>query len=178
MVQKWLLSRLRRSRWFWLVLLLGLASPWLERWLPGWMMIFETPIGCVIDSIYDGDTLRATCDGGKVKVRLHCIDAPEMAQKPWGREARDYLRQITPSSVQLVVKETDRYGRKVADVRGADGQSLNLAMVAAGQAAVYQQYCHDGRFFAAAQEAKRRRLGIWSKTGEHQTPWRWRLAKN
>jgi endonuclease YncB( thermonuclease family) len=47
---------------------------------------------------YDGDTLgaRRTVNGQpqQVKLRLAYIDAPEMAQSPWGIRARSYLRTL------------------------------------------------------------------------------------
>ncbi len=130
---------------------------------------------CAITNIHDGDTLTAWCPGeGKVKVRLHCIDTPELAQKPWGIEARDHLRALAGRGpVRIVAIEQDRYGRTVGDViRGRT--VLNLKMVADGQAAVYRRYCDDPRYFQAETQARRRKIGIWSRRGLHQKPWEWR----
>lgn len=131
---------------------------------------------CRVNSIHDGDTLRATCGGEKVKVRFYCIDAPETAQRPWGTESRDHLRKIAPATVTLIEKDRDRYGRIVGEIF-AGQQSLNLAMVEVGQAAVYRRYCTDRRYTAAEQRAKSARLGIWSKPGDHQQPWAYRRAQ-
>ena len=113
-----LLPRHHRLLVWWALAGLGIALPWL---IGGSGLPWLTPrtadsAGCQVASIYDGDTLRATCSGIKLKIRLYCIDTPEMQQKPWGSESRDYLRRLTPRVVSLKIHDTDRYGRKVAEV--------------------------------------------------------------
>ncbi|EXJ13573.1 thermonuclease family protein [Imhoffiella purpurea] len=160
---------------FWIVAGLGIAFPWL---LGDGFQFFLRPVSeCTISSIYDGDTLRATCGGNKkVKVRLYCIDTPEMGQKPWGTESRDYLRRIAPKTVRLVEHDRDRYGRIVGEVFDGD-TSLNLAMVEAGRAAVYPKYCSEARFFAAQGRARAVKRGIWAHPGDQQRPWEWRQRR-
>jgi endonuclease YncB( thermonuclease family) len=155
---------------------LALAIPWLLVHC-GTQQTVSAPRGalrsCTLQSIYDGDTLRAVCDGEALQIRLHCIDAPEMGQRPWGKESRDYLRRMTPDTLRLRAVEKDRYGRIVGNV--LDGKTdLNLQMVAAGQATVYARYCNDRSYFAAERKAKRQRLGIWAQGGAQQRPWEWR----
>ncbi|MFK5968830.1 MAG: thermonuclease family protein [Candidatus Marithrix sp.] len=130
---------------------------------------------CQVLKIYDGDTMTLQCPNNpkKTKVRMYCIDTPEMRQKPWGTQARDYLRSITGKTVRLVKIDKDRYGRIVGEVY-SNGVNLNLAQVKAGQAAVYTRYCKKSEYKAAERPAKQAKLGIWSKTGLHQTPWQWR----
>ncbi len=170
-----LLPRHQRVVAFWILSGLGIAAPWLVghggvRWFPS-----EPPgTACHVDSVHDGDTLRATCAGKALKIRFYCIDAPELAQRPWGPESRTYLRQLLPQQISVREHDTDRYGRTVGEVFGPAGKSVNLAMVAAGQAAVYPQYCHDARYFEAQQQAKAERRGIWEKPGEQQQPWSYR----
>jgi endonuclease YncB( thermonuclease family) len=127
-------------------------------------------------SIYDGDTMTVACAGQKKKVRLYCIDAPEMGQEPWGRESRDHLRAITPPTVRLVVRDRDRYGREVAEVIVPDDseENLNRAQVWAGQAAVYRRYCSEDSYIEAEYSARQMPAGVWQKPGSHQTPWIWR----
>nr|WP_242479331.1 thermonuclease family protein [Lamprobacter modestohalophilus] len=89
--------------------------------------------------------------------------------------APDHLRRITPRVVSLKVQDTDRYGRKVAEVIDpATGTVINRAMVEAGQAAVYRRYCKDGSYSRAEAGVKAAGLGIWSKGGEQQRPWEYR----
>jgi endonuclease YncB( thermonuclease family) len=78
---------------------------------------------------------------------------------------------MTPGQVAIRFHDTDRDGRRIGEILSADGTNLNLAMVSAGQAAVYPRYCRDPRFFAAEREARSGGLGIWSSTGDHQRPW-------
>lgn len=130
---------------------------------------------CRIIHVGDGDSLRVSCSGLVQEVRLHCIDAPELGQRPWGKASRDELRRIAPRTVTLRVVDTDAYGRLVAQVRNpATGASVNLAMVRSGHAAVYRRYCQDRRFAAAEEQARAQRLGIWARPGQHQRPWDYR----
>ena len=99
--------RHKRLGLFWVAALIGLALPWFPS------CESRDVRQCQVNSIYDGDTMRMTCSGKRVKVRLYCIDAPEMGQRPWGRESRDYLRSITPKQVSIQVRTRDRYGRLV-----------------------------------------------------------------
>ena len=39
-------------------------------------------------SVGDGDTLRVDDRGKRLTIRLACIDAPEMAQSPYGDQSR------------------------------------------------------------------------------------------
>jgi len=43
-------------------------------------------------SIGDGDTIRVSRQGLPITIRLACIDAPEMAQSPYGQQSRNYLQ--------------------------------------------------------------------------------------
>ncbi|NBC47153.1 MAG: thermonuclease family protein [Gammaproteobacteria bacterium] len=171
-----LLPRHHRLLLWWALAGIGIALPWLldGSGLP-WLQRSIDSAGCRVVSIHDGDTLRATCSGIEIKVRLHCIDAPEIAQRPWGTESRDHLRRITPRVVSLRIHDTDRYERKVAEVIDpATGEVINLDMVKAGQAAVYRRYCNDPTYRQAETGAKAPGLGIWSVPGDHQRPWDWR----
>ncbi len=133
----------------------------------------RSSIECTVLSIYDGDTMTLRCVGQKVKVRLYCIDTAEMKQTPWGIQARDYLRSITPKKVSLVKIDTDRYGRIVGEVY-SDQLNLNLALIKASKAAVYNTYCKKPEYKKAERHAKKSHNGIWSQSGLHQTPWIWR----
>ncbi|MCP9787204.1 thermonuclease family protein [Cyanobium sp. N5-Cardenillas] len=129
-------------------------------------------------SVGDGDTLRVEDGGKKVTIRLACIDAPETAQAPYGMASRRLLQEIAPigATVQLVMKDRDRYGRTVADIL-RNGQSLNLRMVRSGQAFAYRQYlakCDAAAYLKAEREAERARLGVWADPGGITRPWDFR----
>jgi endonuclease YncB( thermonuclease family) len=164
----------RRLRVFWAVVAVALTGTWT---LKGCTVPTRVMDDCRVLSVHDGDTLRAACRGEKLKVRLYCIDAPEMGQRPWGTESRDTLRELIPqgSSVRLEVHDKDKYGRYVAEVF-RDGDNRNRRMVRAGQAAVYAGYCpltHLG-YYQDEAAARQRKTGIWEKRGLQQTPWEWR----
>jgi endonuclease YncB( thermonuclease family) len=163
---------------FWALAGLGLALPWAcERWGSAATWTPTATLTCSVSSVHDGDTLRAECDDGqRMQVRFNCIDAPELAQAPFGLESRDHLRALTPKRVELRVKDVDRYGRKVAEVLDPSdpSRSLNLRQVEDGQAAVYRRYCSDPRYSAAEDRARSAGLGIWERPGEQQTPWDYR----
>jgi endonuclease YncB( thermonuclease family) len=134
------------------------------------------PVATVV-SVGDGDTIRVKKDDELITVRLACIDAPEMAQRPYGPKARRYLQQRLPvgSSVRLAEKTTDRYGRMVAEV--FNDININLLLVEDGQAFVYGQYlkdCDAKEYLAAEERAKRRRYGMWQGQGGIARPWDFR----
>lgn len=131
---------------------------------------------CRVERVRDGDSLRVLCAGGPLEVRLHCIDAPEREQVPWAKQSRRRLRELASSQVNLVELETDRFGRRVAEVYGTGpGRPLlNLEQVRSGNAAVYRRYCDDPRYERAEREAREAGRGIWSHPGDQRTPWLFR----
>jgi endonuclease YncB( thermonuclease family) len=123
----------------------------------------------------DGDSLRK----GEQEYRLHGIDAPELNQSctgkdgkpfPCGRAARDHLRSLVKSeTLDCDIRETDRYGRLVAECRAGD-LDINREMVRSGWAIAYRRH---GTSHADAESAARAAgRGIWQ--GEFETPERWR----
>jgi micrococcal nuclease len=133
-------------------------------------------------SVGDGDTLRAKMQGQTVTIRLGCIDAPEMAQSPFGVQARSRLQQILPAGQTIQVRsiDRDRYGRTVAELFSG-GRSVNLQMVAQGQAAVYPQYLSgcsatQTQYLQAENQAKQQRLGFWSQSNPVM-PWDFRQGR-
>jgi endonuclease YncB( thermonuclease family) len=153
-----LITRYRRRVAAWIIGLglglgLGVAAPWSLAGGSPWFPDVPPGSACQVNSVHDADTLRATCNGQKVKIHLYCIDAPEMAQRPWGQESRDYLRRLIPQQISIRQRDRDRYGRLVAEVFGHAGKNINLALVEAGQAAVYPRYCRDSPYFDAQKLA-------------------------
>ncbi|MBK1632649.1 hypothetical protein CKO31_18255 [Thiohalocapsa halophila] len=178
-----LLPRRQRIIPFWIIAGVAIAGPWViaeDGRLGAWWRDLTSgpPQSCTVSSVTDGDTIRAKCAGEGTKIRLHCIDTPEMGQRPWGRESRDALRALLPPRIGLRQVDTDRYGRIVGIVVDpADDTEINLEMVAQGQAAVYPKYCRDQRYYAAQDQAQAAGRGIWSRPGDHQRPWEWRRAR-
>jgi endonuclease YncB( thermonuclease family) len=136
---------------------------------------------CEVVKVYDGDTVTLECPGQteKTRIRMYCIDTPEMQQKPWGQQSRDYLRDLIPlgSMVTYSEVERDRYGRVVAEIFTSDGTNLNQQQVVSGMAAVYAAYCKKPEYASLQAKAQRDKLGIWSQPGLQQAPWDWRKQK-
>ena len=173
--------RRRRNAFSSLLIALAVTGAWaIERWGPGLIPVEWSFAGsgrlCTLEQVLDGDSLRLTCGGRSVEVRLYCIDAPEKGQKPWGNRSRAHLKRIAMNKVEMRPIETDRFGRTVAEVYNADGGrlSLNLEQVKQGQAAVYPRFCEESRFFRAERKARAASVGIWATPGDHQTPWTFR----
>jgi endonuclease YncB( thermonuclease family) len=135
---------------------------------------------CAVDHCHDGDTCTLVCGRHtdtprRVKVRLHCVDAPELAQAPWGRWSAEALRWYAPAGtvVDLEAVTRDRYGRTVG-VLHARGVRVNVEMVRQGFATVYEKYCAEPAYYQARDEAKAAGRGIWAVPGQQQRPWEWR----
>lgn len=131
-------------------------------------------------SIGDGDTIRIQHGDKLETIRLACIDAPEMAQVPYGDQARRYLQIRLPLQRQVTIHplNTDRYGRTVAEVIG--DVNLNLALVEDGQAFVYPKYlgqCDASEYLDAEYRASRHRFGIWRVPGGIERPWLFRHGR-
>jgi micrococcal nuclease len=132
-------------------------------------------------SVGDGDTLRVDDAGRKVTIRVACIDAPEMAQVPYGQQARQALQDLLPvgSTVTLKTQTKDRHGRTVAEVFTQSGANAGLALVQQGHAFAYRQYikqCDERAYLDREKLAQRYRVGVWRVEGGIQRPWDWRAA--
>lgn len=166
--------RHRRIVLFWGVAAASLTLPWIWPEFAATGEQASTGSGdCRVLKVYDGDTITVSCSGKKERVRLYCIDTPEMDQRPWGQRSRDYLRQLMPQRVSIIEHDRDQYGRLVGEVMAGEA-SLNLAMVEAGQAAMYPQYCSEARYRRANDAARQAERGVWAEPGLQQRPWEWR----
>lgn len=129
----------------------------------------ESVNGQVI-SVGDGDTLTAQINGQQTRVRLACIDAAEMAQIPYGRQARNQLQTLLPRGSQISLRVTgqDRYGRSISEIYQGS-TSINLLMVQQGQAVIYPQYLDQclpelqSALQSAQNQAQQSRLGFWNQ---------------
>lgn len=128
-------------------------------------------VRAMVVAVHDGDTITVN-DG--VRVRLFGIDAPELAQ-PGGRESREYLAGLVlRKQVELIVRDTDQYGRTVAVVQLLDGREANALMVQAGHAWVYRKFCRPCYGMRLDETtAKMKGLGLWAGP-RPVPPWVWR----
>ena len=122
-------------------------------------------VSCRVVGVTDGDTLSCLTEGREnLKVRLYGIDAPESRQD-FGTQSKKHLsNMVFGKQVTLDVRDTDRYGRTVADVLIND-KSVNLRQVETGHAWAYRQYLNNFDFngyTSAEDKAKRASLGLWS----------------
>lgn len=101
-----------------------------------------------VTAVIDGDTVEAVVDLGldtarTVRVRLAGIDAPEVrgTTRLEGLVSAAWLRawvQARDSRVRLFVEGTDKYGRVVARLIGADGEDASAASLAAQKSVPYR----------------------------------------
>ena len=94
-----------------------------------------------IQNCYDGDTCTST--KGE-KIRLACIDTPELGGKRAdpipAKAARDYLNGLVAGETVSIRRITkDRYGRTVAEL-SKDGVNIQERLVDKGFASVYKRY--------------------------------------
>ena len=80
--------------------------------------------------IADGGTITVlTADKSQGRIRLWGIDAPEIGQD-FGSRARQAASSLAfGKHVIIRARDTDRYGRTVAEVILPDGRSMNREMV-------------------------------------------------
>ena len=132
-------------------------------------------------SVSDGDTIRVSTSGQNITVRLACIDAPEMAQSPYGPQAKDQLKALIPleTSVLLSVQRRDRYGRSIAEVFKGN-QSINQSLVSSGAAFLYWKYiakCDLNSYTLAERQARANGRGVWNQPGGTMRPWVYRKIR-
>ena len=142
----------------------------LATWATGaWPDAFQ---GKVI-GVADGDTITVLHDRQPEIIRLNGIDSPEKGQA-FGDRAKEFTAQLAfGQMVQVIVRDLDRYGRTVADVRLPDGRSLNHEVVRGGYAWWFRRYSSDASLGTAESEARSARRGLWANA-RPMAPWDWR----
>ncbi len=157
-------------------------------WLVGCDNLLKPPISqpspYLVKRVSDGDTLAVTdSSGNNFNVRFACMDAPEIPhstaekqskksvdenQFKWGVQAQQRLQKLVEQGgdrIALTITDTDRYGRKVSEVRLPNGTLVQEVLIRDGLAMVYTPYlknCPSARIVQQAEaEAKQARRGIW-----------------
>lgn len=131
-----------------------------------------TPLRGHVVGIVDGDTLDILIAGRSQRIRLDCIDAPEMGQA-FGSNAKQALSEIAFSQdAEVRPITTDRYGRTVARVTVL-GSDLSERMVVRGFAWNFDKYCIDPRVDRLEQIARSASSGLW-RDPNSIPPWEWR----
>lgn len=137
----------------------------------------------VVTSIHDGDTITAIPSDSNepIKVRLACIDAPELGQSSGSNALSQLNTLVRPGNRLTYTKKTnDRYGRTVTELF-LNSKSINLSMVQSGQAAVYRKYmtlCKSTKqmYYTAEEQAQQQNLGMWADSNIC-LPWDFRSKK-
>lgn len=109
--------------------------------------------------VVDGDTFILDDD---TKVQIWGIDAPEKEQD-YGSQATAALQKtLTGKKLSLYVKEKDRYGRSIAEVR-AGRTDVALLMVRGGYAWHDDYNAPDATKLAEAmKKARKAKKGLWA----------------
>jgi len=142
-----------------------------------------------VEYVIDGDTFIAFVNGKKERIRMKCIDAPELKQtftsfdgnkQEIGVEARKYLLSMIAKSDLVELKCSDgrdKYGRLTCEVFDDKGGSLNLQMVKEGYAYAMPSKCFsqaEGMMYLGYQHlAKFSQAGLW-RYGVWDESWMWR----
>jgi micrococcal nuclease len=140
--------------------------------------------------VVDGDTLDVDPPDGKyphTRIRLWGVDTPETDKSTkgamyFGAEASAFARsQVAGKPVRVVLvpeKTRDRYGRLLAYVYLADGETmLNEELIAQGYGYADSRFAHPWkkRFADLEQRARKQKLGLWKEVTLDQMPaWRQR----
>lgn len=128
--------------------------------------------------VHDGDTVTLLINGRMRKTRLIGIDAPEMNQRPWGRQAREHLIDILNHTDWAVTMETDvvttdKYGRSLVYLWTKNREFINELMIRDGYAVMFTikpNNTYADRFKKAEQFAQGGRKGIWGPNGLKERP--------
>ncbi len=129
--------------------------------------------------VVDGDTihLKSSDSDNVLKIRLYGIDAPERSQKFGSQSTQAMKEYVLNKKVKLDKVNEDRYGRIVGKIY-SDGVYVNLDMIKNGYAWHYDHYSQDSDLKKAQQNAKDKKLGLWSDKSTPQEPWRYRKSQN
>ena len=130
--------------------------------------------------VIDGDSVIARIQGKQTKIRLACIDAPEIGQAPHGRIARNTLIGLLPSHSSIKVQPInyDQYGRLVANIFTLGGIDIGEELIRLGLVFVYQaneSHCDGPKLLLIEDQARQSRIGIWKDAPQGITrPWLYR----
>jgi hypothetical protein len=105
-----------------------------------------------------------------VRVRLAEVDAPEKGQA-FGNRSRQHLVALCLGKQAVAKPPTDRYGRTVSRVECVSVDA-NAEQVRAGMAWVLDKHVTNRSLYAAQDEARTGRRGLWSDR-EPIVPWEW-----
>lgn len=132
-----------------------------------WMFLFTSPTRAANDftgkvvNVLDGDTIDVQWEGGRERIRLNGIDAPEKGQD-FGRRAKEFTDNLVyGKDVRVETIGTDKYGRTIGDVFLSDGTQLNKELVGGGLAWWYCRHSSNQELKLLEIEAREAKRGLW-----------------
>lgn len=128
----------------------------------------------IVSNVYDGDTVELKNAGGKFKLRLSDIDAPERNQA-YGKKSRRALTKLCKGKNTLATAQilgTDKYNRYLGNLQ-CNGVDASLHLVEHGLAWHNAKYSNNPATMNAEAIARQKRLGLW-KNKNPMPPWVWR----
>ena len=152
-------------------------------------LLVSMPVAALADqvlSVGDGDTITVVnAQQQKRQVRLACVDAPEMSQRPAGPASRKALQALLPvgTGVSLQVKSIDRDGFTVAEVfKPGQPAPVNMQMVSEGMAFIDRKSlkgCDEYSYGEAETGASVSKRGVWGPLLGYDLmfPWDYRACK-
>jgi len=131
-----------------------------------------------IERVVDGDSVEANIRGKREQIRFIGIDAPELAQKPWGKCAKKFLEGLVSASgwqarIEYDVEKRDKHDRILAYLWSRDNKLINDEMLRNGYAVLFTfppNVKHVDRLKASQVIARENKLGIWGRDGLKQLP--------
>ena len=143
-----------------------------------------------VTKIVDGDGIHVKDTSGlSRRVRLRCVDAPELTQED-GQAAKAALASLIPvgSLVRLGRQDADAYGRTLTEVyRKGDREgdstefvNVNMEMVQMGWAYVYclmHEHCSLSQYLPLQTVARAMCKGVWYYRGGGERPWVYRFEQ-
>jgi len=144
-----------------------------------------TPAPCLaaqfkVIKVYDGDTVKVSGLGKRLRVRLVAIDAPEQGQ-PYADASRKHLADLLlHKRIQIIDYGKDSSKRLLAEVFLA-GKNISIEMLTAGLAEVYRGRLPEDLdirpYVVAEEDARTAKRGIWSQGKKYVSPLRWRRLR-
>jgi micrococcal nuclease len=125
--------------------------------------------------VIDGDTIDVLLSSGRIRVRLHGVDAPERNQSGGAAATAWLTQQLLDQPVELEPVSQDQYDRMVAVVNLQD-RNINVALVQNGHAWAYRHYLRrrDAGLCSLEHRARVNRAGLWAATAH--APWEFRAT--
>lgn len=126
--------------------------------------------------IIDGDTFDLLAGSTTHRIRLAGIDAPEKKQE-FSSASKQFLGQLCNDQVlTVVVTETDRNKRKIAEVYTQQKVWINKEIISKGMAWHFKKYSSNKELANAELLARKKKIGLWSLENP-VAPWDWRKKK-